>query len=59
MYTYQNHTLPVKFHFISFPYKIKFIRIIQETLVNFVCLSVELESNNFRYFIKDQNFITP
>ena len=59
MYTYQNHTLPVKFHFISFPYKIKFIRIIQETLVNFVCLSVELESNNFRYFIKDLNFITP
>ena len=59
MYTYQNHTLPVKFHFISFPYKIKFIRIIQETLVNFVCLSVVLKSNNFRYFIKDLNFITP
>ena len=48
MYSNPNHTLP-------------FLRIIQETLrlVNFVYLSVVLESNNFRYFIKDLNFIKP
>ena len=28
----------------------KFIRIIQETLINFVCFSVVLESNNFPFF---------
>ena len=41
------------------PYKVKFIRIIQETRVNFVCLSVVLEPNNFPFFIKDLNFTTP
>ena len=46
MYSYQNHTLPLKFHC---HYKVKFIRIIQETRVNFVCLSVVLEPNNFPF----------
>ena len=32
---------------------------IQETLVNFVCLYVVLEPNNFPFFIKDLNFTTP
>ena len=34
-------------------------RVIQETRVNFVCLSVVLEPSNFPFFIKDLNFTTP
>ena len=52
MYSYQNHTLPVKFH-CKFT---KFIRIIQETRVNFVCLSVVLEPNNFPFFYQGPKF---
>ena len=44
---------------VNLTYKVKFIRIIQETRVNFVCLSVVLEPNNFPFFIKDLNFTTP
>ena len=61
MYSYQNHTLPLPENFIvNLPYKVKFIRITQvKTRVNFVCLSVVLEPNNFPFFIKDLNFTTP
>ena len=59
MYSYQNHTLPLKNFIVNLPYKVKFIRITQETRVNFVCLSVVLEPNNFPFFIKDLNFTTP
>jgi len=52
MCSYQNHTLPSKFH-CNLPYKIKFIHIIQEILINFVCFSVVLESINFPSFIQD------
>ena len=51
MYSYQNHTLPEKNFIVNLPYKVKFIRIIQETRVNFVCLSAVLEPNNFPFFL--------
>ena len=49
-----SFTIHVTQYFIvNLPYKVIFIRIIQETRVNFVCLSVVLEPNNFPFFIKD------
>ena len=59
MYSHQNCTLPLKFDCINSPYRKKFIRIIQETLIYIVCLFVELASNNFLFFTKDLNFTTP
>ena len=38
MYSYQNHTLPLKCH-CKFTLQSQIIRIIQETRVNLVCLS--------------------
>ena len=44
---------------VNLPYRKKFIRIIQETLIYIVCLFVELTSNNFPFFTRDLNFTTP
>ena len=57
MYSHQNRTLPLNL-IINSPYRKKFIRIIQETLIYIVCLSVELTSNNFPFFTKGLNFTT-
>ena len=40
-------------------YRKTFIRILQETLIYIVCLSVELTSNNFPFFSEGLNFTTP
>ena len=57
MYSYQNHTLPLKFH-CNFSVQSQIHSYItQETLAKFVCLSVVLESNNLRYFqYQEPNF---
>ena len=57
MYSHQFRTLPLKLT-VNSPYKKKFIRIIQETLIYIVCLSAELTSNSFPFFTKDLNFTT-
>ena len=43
---------------VTLHHNVKFIRIVQENIINSVCLSVE-ETYNFRFPCKDLNFATP
>ena len=58
MYSYQNHTLPLKFHS-KFTLQSQIHLYRTRNSRKFRQPFCHIESNNFRYLLKDLNFITP